>query len=57
MLVLSRRVGERIMIGGDIVIEVVRFEQSDVKLGVTAPKNVPVHREEIHAIKKANGGQ
>ena len=47
MLVLSRREGERIIIGADISVRVVSILGGRVKLGVAAPKNVPVNREEI----------
>ena len=47
MLVLSRRVGEEIVIGGDIRISVVVIRGQQVRLGITAPKSVPVARLEI----------
>jgi carbon storage regulator len=47
MLVLSRKDGERILIGPDIVIEVVRIGPHTVKIGITAPENVNIVREEI----------
>lgn len=47
MLVLSRRSQERIFIGDDIVIQVVYIDRGKVRLGITAPKDVPVNREEI----------
>jgi carbon storage regulator len=47
MLVLSRKVGERVMIGDDITITVVQVSKSGVRLGITAPREVPVYREEI----------
>ena len=53
MLVLSRKVGQRIRIGDDIVITVVETRKRKVRLGVEAPRCVSVNREEIHkAIKK-----
>jgi carbon storage regulator len=55
MLVLSRHRDESIMIGDDIVITVVDIRGDKVRLGIQAPTNVPVHREEIYeAIKKEN---
>lgn len=48
MLVLSRKKGESIIIGGDISIIVVELKGDRVKLGITAPKETPVHRKEIH---------
>jgi carbon storage regulator len=47
MLVLSRRVGERICIGEGIVVTVVRVCGDKVRLGVEAPSDVAVHREEV----------
>ncbi len=48
MLVLTRKVGERILIGDSIVITVVRIQGEKVRLGVDAPPGVPVHREEVY---------
>jgi carbon storage regulator len=48
MLVLTRRVGEEIVIDGDIRIKVVSVRGEKVRLGVVAPESVPVDREEIH---------
>lgn len=47
MLVLSRKVGERIIIGSDIVIEIVDMRSGQVRLGITAPVKMPIHRQEI----------
>lgn len=47
MLVLSRRVGERICIGDSVVVTVVRVHGDKVRLGIDAPLDVPVHREEV----------
>jgi len=47
MLVLSRKVGEKILIGDNISITVVRVAQGIVRIGVEAPQNLPVVREEI----------
>lgn len=56
MLVLSRHRDESIMIGDNIVITVVDIRGDKVRLGIQAPTNVPVHREEIYeAIKRENG--
>ncbi|RLS58263.1 MAG: carbon storage regulator [Planctomycetota bacterium] len=53
MLVLSRHRDESIMIGDNIVITVVDIRGDKVRLGIQAPANVPVHREEIYeAIKR-----
>jgi carbon storage regulator len=48
MLVLSRKVNENIVIDGRIVVKVVRTEGNFVKLGIEAPADVPVHRQEIY---------
>lgn len=47
MLLLTRRVGETIMIGDTIQVTVCGINGMQVRLGITAPKDVPVHREEI----------
>ena len=47
MLILTRRVGESIIIGDDIVITVLGVKGNNVRIGTDAPKNVSVHREEI----------
>lgn len=49
MLVLSRKKNESIVIAGDIVITVVEVRGDKVRLGIVAPRDVPVHREEVHA--------
>jgi carbon storage regulator len=47
MLVLSRKAGERIVIGGNICITVVGINGNRVRLGIEAPREVPVNRQEI----------
>lgn len=47
MLVLSRKVGERILIGEAIVLTVVRVQGDKVRLGIEAPSGVAIHREEV----------
>lgn len=47
MLILTRKVGESVLIGDDISISVLSVRGNQVKLGVQAPKEVSVHREEI----------
>ena len=55
MLVLSRRVGERLMIGDDIVITVIDVRSDGVRLGIDAPRHVRVNRAEIlEAVTQAN---
>ena len=47
MLVLSRKIGEKILIGDDIVLTVVKIDRNQIRLGIEAPLEVPVYREEI----------
>ena len=55
MLVLSRKKNESIVIDNDITIVVVEIRGDKVRLGVDAPKDVPVHRQEVYdAIKREN---
>lgn len=54
MLVLSRKRDERIVIGDNIVITVIEVRGDKVRLGIEAPKEVPVHRQEVmEALKRA----
>jgi carbon storage regulator len=48
MLVLSRKIGEEIVIAGHIRVKVVAVQGNRVRLGIIAPEEVTVHREEIH---------
>lgn len=48
MLILTRRLGEKLMIGDDIMIIVLGIKGNQVRIGVEAPKEVEVHREEIY---------
>jgi carbon storage regulator len=48
MLILTRRVGETVMIGDDVTITVLGVKGNQVRVGVDAPKSIPVHREEIY---------
>ncbi len=48
MLVLSRKLNEAIRIAEDITIRVVRLDRDSVRLGVSAPKNIGIHREEVY---------
>lgn len=59
MLVLARRVGEKIYIGDDICIQVVDIDRGKVRLGIDAPREVPVWRQELmtKAIQPGGGGE
>ncbi len=48
MLILTRRIGESIRIGDEISVSVIGINGSQVKVGISAPDSVPVHREEIY---------
>ncbi|ATW02094.1 carbon storage regulator [Candidatus Legionella polyplacis] len=48
MLILTRRLGETLMIGDEVNITVLGVKGNQVRLGINAPKNVSVHREEIY---------
>ena len=49
MLIITRRAGERIMVGDEITIEVMEIVGNSVRIGISAPRSVPVYREEIYA--------
>lgn len=48
MLVLTRRVGESILIGDEIVVTVLELNRDQVRIGIRAPRSVTVHREEVY---------
>ena len=55
MLRITRRAGERVMLGDDVVVEVMEIRGQTVRLGIDAPRSVPVYREEIWlAVKREN---
>jgi carbon storage regulator len=55
MLILSRKLGESIVIDGRIIVKIIRVEGDLVKLGIEAPREVPVHRQEVYdEIQKSN---
>jgi len=47
MLILTRKIGESVRIGEDITVEVVGVKGTHVRIGIGAPRDVPVHREEV----------
>jgi carbon storage regulator len=53
MLMMTRRAGQKIVLGDDITIEVVEVAGNTVRLGVNAPRSVPVYREEIWTAVRA----
>lgn len=48
MLIISRKRSEKIKIGDDITIMIVDIEESQVQIGIDAPRSIPVHRQEIY---------
>ena len=53
MLILTRRVGESLMVGDDVTVTVLGVKRGQIRIGVNAPNEVPVHREEIYERIKA----
>ncbi len=52
MLVLSRKVNEKVMIGDGIVVTIVKIDRNQVRIGIEAPGNVPIYREEILPLRE-----
>lgn len=58
MLILTRRVGESVVIGEEVTVTVLGVKGNQVRIGINAPKHVAVHREEIfERIKAEHGGE
>jgi carbon storage regulator len=55
MLILTRRVGETVMIGEEVSVTILGVKGNQVRVGINAPKNVAVHREEIFERIKSGG--
>ena len=54
MLVIRRRAGESFLIDGDIEVEVLEINSSQVKLGIVAPRNISILRKEVHITRQQN---
>lgn len=59
MLILTRRTGETVMIGNEVTLTVLGVKGNQVRIGINAPKNVAVHREEIYEriLREQSGGE
>jgi carbon storage regulator len=53
MLVLTRKIGERIHIGNDVVITVVKVEGQRTRIGIDAPHHMPIWRQELKAVRRS----
>lgn len=53
MLILERKLNESILVGSDVVIEIVEVRGNKVRLGITAPRSIPVHRQEVVELIKS----
>jgi carbon storage regulator len=55
MLIITRRPGEKILLGDDVIVEVIEVSGSSVRIGIDAPRSIPVYREEIwRSVKEEN---
>lgn len=50
MLVFRRKVGESLVIAGEVEVKILRLDRDHVKVGIKAPKHISVHRQEIHEL-------
>lgn len=57
MLILTRRVGETLMVGDDVTVSVLGIKGNQIRIGINAPRDVGVHREEIYERIKAEQEQ
>jgi carbon storage regulator len=55
MLIITRRPGQRVMVGDDVIIAVVDVKGANVRIGIEAPKDVPIYREEVLPERAADG--
>ena len=55
MLIITRRPGEKVMVGDDIVVQVLQVAGNSVRIGIQAPRSMPIYREEIwNAVREEN---
>lgn len=55
MLILSRKIGESVVIDGRVIVKIIRTDGDTVKVGIEAPSSIPVHRQEVYEeIQRAN---
>jgi carbon storage regulator len=54
MLVLSRKLGEKILIGDSIVLTIVKIDRNQIRVGIEAPTDVAIYREEIAPVRTAD---